>query len=115
MGFVVDKVALGQILSEYIGFPCQFSFHQILRTQLSSGAGTIGQLVGNVPSRLILIPPHEIKKKIIAYFTLSMNTINVLYHIYFTKSNIVIFPVEVDTKVNKSLHGTLLFSFLDDD
>jgi hypothetical protein len=27
MGFVVDKVALGQVFSEYFGFPCQFSFH----------------------------------------------------------------------------------------
>jgi hypothetical protein len=25
VGFVVDKVALGQVLSEYFGFPCQFS------------------------------------------------------------------------------------------
>jgi hypothetical protein len=23
MGFVVDKVALGQVFSEYFGFPCQ--------------------------------------------------------------------------------------------
>jgi hypothetical protein len=30
MGFVVDKVALGQVFSEYFGFPCQSSFHQIL-------------------------------------------------------------------------------------
>jgi hypothetical protein len=29
-GFVVDKVALGQVFSEYFGFPCQSSFHQIL-------------------------------------------------------------------------------------
>jgi hypothetical protein len=28
--FVVDKVALGQVFSEYFGFPCQFSFHQLL-------------------------------------------------------------------------------------
>jgi hypothetical protein len=28
--FVVDKVALGQVFSEYFGFPCQFLFHQIL-------------------------------------------------------------------------------------
>jgi hypothetical protein len=27
VGFVVDKVALRQIFSEYLGFPCQFSFH----------------------------------------------------------------------------------------
>jgi hypothetical protein len=30
VGFVVDKVALGQVLSEYFDFPCQSSFHQIL-------------------------------------------------------------------------------------
>jgi hypothetical protein len=30
MGFVVDKVALGQVFSEYFGFLCQSSFHQIL-------------------------------------------------------------------------------------
>jgi hypothetical protein len=45
VGFVVDKVALGQIFSEYFGFPCQSSFHQFLHNHphLSSGAGTIGQ------------------------------------------------------------------------
>jgi hypothetical protein len=30
MGFVVDNVALGQVFSEYFGFLCQSSFHQIL-------------------------------------------------------------------------------------
>jgi hypothetical protein len=31
VGFVVDKVASGQVFSEYFGFPCQkCSFHQIL-------------------------------------------------------------------------------------
>jgi hypothetical protein len=42
---VVDKVALGQVFSEYFGFSCQSSFHQSLHTHphLSSGAGTIGQ------------------------------------------------------------------------
>jgi hypothetical protein len=28
VGFVVDKVALGQVFSEYFGFPCQCSLHQ---------------------------------------------------------------------------------------
>jgi hypothetical protein len=32
VGFVVDKVALGQVLSEYFGFPCQSSFHQFFPT-----------------------------------------------------------------------------------
>jgi hypothetical protein len=27
--FVVEKVALGQVFSEYFGFPCQSLFHQI--------------------------------------------------------------------------------------
>jgi hypothetical protein len=30
VGFVVDKVALGQVFSEYFGFPCPSSLHQIL-------------------------------------------------------------------------------------
>jgi hypothetical protein len=30
VAFVVDKVALGQVLYEYFGFPCQSSFYQIL-------------------------------------------------------------------------------------
>jgi hypothetical protein len=30
VGFVVDKVALGQVFSEYFGFLCQSSLHQIL-------------------------------------------------------------------------------------
>jgi hypothetical protein len=27
MGFVVDRVTLGQVFSEYFGFPCHLSFH----------------------------------------------------------------------------------------
>jgi hypothetical protein len=30
VGFVVDKVALGQVFFEYFGFPGQFLFHQFL-------------------------------------------------------------------------------------
>jgi hypothetical protein len=53
VGFVVDKVALGKVFSEYFCFPCQFSFHRLLHNHqhhLSSGAGTIGQTVAAVPS-----------------------------------------------------------------
>jgi hypothetical protein len=64
VGFVVDKVELGQVSSEYFGFPYQFSFHRLLQTNhLSFGAGTIGQLVTDVPSGLSLTPPQETKKK----------------------------------------------------
>jgi hypothetical protein len=30
VGFVVDKMVLGQVFSEDFGFPGQFSFHQML-------------------------------------------------------------------------------------
>jgi hypothetical protein len=50
--FVVEKLALRQVFSEYFGFPCQCSFHRLLHTHhhLSFGAGTMGQLVADVPS-----------------------------------------------------------------
>jgi hypothetical protein len=54
---MVNKVALGQVFSEYFGSRSQFLFHQKLHTHVSSGAGTIGQLVAEVPSGLGLIPP----------------------------------------------------------
>jgi hypothetical protein len=58
VGFVVDKVALGQVFSEYFGFPCQSLFHQLLHNHhcLSSGAGTIGQKWP--PYQVDLVPPH---------------------------------------------------------
>jgi hypothetical protein len=37
VGFVVDKVALGQVFSEYFGFLCQSSFHLILHHHNHSG------------------------------------------------------------------------------
>jgi hypothetical protein len=69
LGFVVDKLALGQVFSEYFGFPYQFSFHRLLHAHhLSSGAGTIGQALADVPSGLTisltgLTPPQEKKRK----------------------------------------------------
>jgi hypothetical protein len=43
MGFMVNKVALEPVFSEYFGFPCQFAFYRLLHIHhLSSGAGTIG-------------------------------------------------------------------------
>jgi hypothetical protein len=45
MGFVVQKVALGQVFSEYLDYPCQSLFHQFLLNHhhQSSGAGKIDQ------------------------------------------------------------------------
>jgi hypothetical protein len=36
MGFVVDKAALGQVFSEYFGFPCQSLFHQFLHHHITT-------------------------------------------------------------------------------
>jgi hypothetical protein len=63
VGFVVGKVTLGQVFSECFGFPCQFSFHRLLHTHFSFGAGKIGQLVADLPSGLSLTLPQETKKK----------------------------------------------------
>jgi hypothetical protein len=65
MGFMVDKVALGHIFSEYFGFPCQFLFHSLFHTHhhLSSGAGTVGQTVADVSSGLNLTPSENTKRK----------------------------------------------------
>jgi hypothetical protein len=56
VGFVADKVALGQVFSEYFGFPCQFVFHRLFHSHhhLSSGAGAVGQTLASVPSGLMV-------------------------------------------------------------
>jgi hypothetical protein len=46
----------GQVSSEHFGFPCKFSFHRLLYIDhLSSGAGTVGKTVADVPSGLGLL------------------------------------------------------------
>jgi hypothetical protein len=57
--FVVDKVAMGQVFSEYFGFYCQFSFHKLLHIHVSSGAGTISQSETDITSGLSLTPIQE--------------------------------------------------------
>jgi hypothetical protein len=56
VGFVVDKAALGQVFSEYFGFPCQ-SFHQFLHHHNHPGMGQYALLVAAVPSGLNWTPP----------------------------------------------------------
>jgi hypothetical protein len=63
VGFLVETVALGQVFSEHLGFPCQFSFHRVLHTHyLSSGAGTLGQILADVQSGLSLTPTPRNKR-----------------------------------------------------
>jgi hypothetical protein len=80
--FVVDEVALGQDLSEYFTFPCEFSFQSLLYTHyLISGAGIMGQLFADVSSRLSLTPTQETKKN--RYMSTNIiTTINVIAIFY---------------------------------
>jgi hypothetical protein len=73
---MVHKVALWQISFQYFGLSCQFLFHPMLHTHLSSGAGTIGPLVADVPSGLSLIPPQEI-------YIYESNSTNFPYYSFF--------------------------------
>jgi hypothetical protein len=41
VGFVVDKMALGQVFSEYFGFPCQSSFHHLLHNHPHQSSGAV--------------------------------------------------------------------------
>jgi hypothetical protein len=60
-----DEVALGQVFSEYFGFPWQFSFHRLFHTHpLWSGAGAVGQLVAGVLSGPSLTQTQETRKNV---------------------------------------------------
>jgi hypothetical protein len=62
VGFVVDKAALGQVFSEYFGFPCQ-SFHRSLHYH--NHPGLTQKAIKWPQCRVDLIPPPtmHIKKK----------------------------------------------------
>jgi hypothetical protein len=64
--FVVDKVALGQVFSQYFGFPCQFSFHRLLHIHphLSSEVGILGQKWPTYQVDSVSPQPKKLRKKI---------------------------------------------------
>jgi hypothetical protein len=62
-GICGKQSGIGAVFSKYFCSHCIYSFHRLLHTHhLSSGAGTIGQLVADIPSGLSLTPPQETKK-----------------------------------------------------
>jgi hypothetical protein len=71
-GICVEHNGIVAGFLRYFGFLWQFSFHRLLRLHhnLSSGAGSIGQLVADVPSGLSLTPPQENEKKKLKYYLL---------------------------------------------
>jgi hypothetical protein len=61
VGFVVDKMTLGQVFSEYFGFPCQSSFHQLLHNHPHLSFGVYNRPeVAAVPGD---VSPTPLKKK----------------------------------------------------
>jgi hypothetical protein len=93
-----------QVFSEYFGFHYQFAFHRLLYIyhHLSTGAGTIGQLVADVPSGLSLTPPQETKKK-----TVSLNTeLFIVITIRTLNLQVKYSRIQMDRQVRNS--GTLL-------
>jgi hypothetical protein len=67
---VVDKVALGQVFSEYFGFPCQSSFHQILHHHNHLGQVQIGYSVADVlsgPSSILTIIRQSLHEYVTRY------------------------------------------------
>jgi hypothetical protein len=68
-------VALGQVFSEYLRFPCQSPFHRLLHNHLSSGAGTIGQTVAAVPSGLSFAPREKKRCKVMDWIRLIQDRI----------------------------------------
>jgi hypothetical protein len=62
--FFSGQSCTGTGFLRYFGFPSKFSFHLLLHIHhyLSSGAGTIGQTVADVPGELCLNASQETKK-----------------------------------------------------
>jgi hypothetical protein len=64
VGFVVDKVALGQVFSDYFGFPCQPIFIPPISPQSPIIRGWYNRpVVAAAPK----VPPHKFTKKNIFY------------------------------------------------
>jgi hypothetical protein len=50
VGFVIDKVALGQVFFEYLGFSCRLIPPTVPLIVMPSGVGTVGQTVADIRS-----------------------------------------------------------------
>jgi hypothetical protein len=87
VGFVVDKMALGQVFSEYFGFPCQSPFHQLLHNHPSSIIWGLYNRpeVAAVPSGLSPTP-------------LIIIIIIIIYVLYLTSETIIVTVLEAVTR-----------------
>jgi hypothetical protein len=97
---MVDKVALGQFVSKYLGFSCQVSFHQMLNTyhrHSSSGVGTIAPIAADVPSGLSFTPPKGTKETSFEWKLIPKQSVSQ------SVSQSVIQPIEVPSPNNRAL------------
>jgi hypothetical protein len=93
MGFVVDKVALGQVFSEHFGFSCHYSFHKLFYTHHISGTGAVGELVADIQSGLSFTLPQEIKRIFNIWVHIKAKVFLLLFRVLVRSSNRILIVV----------------------
>jgi hypothetical protein len=83
VGFVVDKAALGQVFSEYFGFPCQ-SYHQFLHHHNQPGLAQYAYWWQQWRVDPIgLHPPlYQFKKKLISLLLLLLTDNYTIFNVF---------------------------------
>jgi hypothetical protein len=101
LGFVVKKVALGKIFSEYFDFSCQ-SFRRLLPTHhhLSSGAGKIDHIMVDVQSGFGLTTFQETKRiRIVSELIINLMKVNTIVLVAVVVVVVVVLVVVVSVVV----------------
>jgi hypothetical protein len=75
---VAEKVALGQVFSEYFGFPRQSSFHKILHPHNQPGQVQIGDRRAEW-TQLNYNPTNQIKNKYLHFQTASFDLLESIF------------------------------------
>jgi hypothetical protein len=68
VGFVVDKVALGQVFSEYFGFRCKFLFRYLSTITITYHLGLVQKASSGRSAKRLSLTPLEIKKNTSVYY-----------------------------------------------
>jgi hypothetical protein len=73
VGFVVDKVALRQVFSQYFGFPCRSLFHQLLHNHRHLSCGLAQQASSGHSTKWTQSHSTKKNKKAIILFSIAEN------------------------------------------
>jgi hypothetical protein len=90
VGFLVDKVALGQVFSEYFGFPCQFSFQRWTQEREGSEFVWYDITECNVNSVFMVplpVAPDYMRYATVAFYILSVPFQNILTSVILSTSD----------------------------